>query len=100
VLSWDASCTQHTLQLRDVQPENGNHQSERDGWEEIEVLSCLVECWWMLEDAQAARSYSHEVEPLPGSVMLVDIYMMDQKGEVLIHDNKVDEVDTGCFIES
>ena len=49
----------HVLQLRDVEPENGHHEGERDGWEEVEVLRSLVERWWVLEDGEAPGSETH-----------------------------------------
>lgn len=68
MLGRNARSSQHTLQLRDVKPEDGHAKSERDGGEEQQVLSALVEGRWMLEDAQAAGAEGHEAEPLPARI--------------------------------
>jgi hypothetical protein len=69
---------QRGLQLRHVQPENGDAEGEGDGGEQPQVLRGLVEGGRVLEDAQAARAHGHQREPL--------------------HDDQVDEVDAAGLV--
>lgn len=62
-----------------VQPDDGHAEREQDGREEVPVGRVLVEQRRVLQDAQAARSRGHEVEPL--------------------HDDEVDEVDGGGLVQ-
>lgn len=68
MLSRHLARAQRTLQLGDIEPEDRHAEGEGDGWEEIQVLGCFIEGWWVLEDTEAAGSKGHYVEPLPAIV--------------------------------
>lgn len=50
---------QRILQCRDIKPENRHHKREGDGGEEVQVLGCAVEGWWVLENRETAGADGH-----------------------------------------
>jgi hypothetical protein len=65
VLDGDWGCRQHSLQGRDVQPEESHDQRKQDGRKEVIVLGELVEDGRVLKYGQAPSANTEEVEPLP-----------------------------------
>lgn len=65
MFSWYLARSKHTLQLRDVEPENGHDERERNGREEVQILCLSVESGWVLEDGETAGAEREECEPLP-----------------------------------
>ena len=70
MLSRHPRSRQHSLQLRNVKPEDGHAKRKDDRGEQQQILSLFVEGRWMLEDAQAAGAEGHEAEPLPVKVSI------------------------------
>lgn len=64
VLYRHARSAKHILNRGNVQPNGSHAQREQDGGEQVPVGRLLVEQRRVLQDAQAARSRGHEIEPL------------------------------------
>ena len=67
------------MQAGDIEEDEDNNEGEEHGWKEPEVLCGFIEDWRLLENGKAARAGCEQIEPL--------------------HDDEVDEVDRGGFIE-
>ena len=59
MLHWYAGGRQDSLELRDVEPEDGHAERKGDGREEVKILSGFVESGRVLEEAQAASADGH-----------------------------------------
>ena len=66
-----ASSAQNVLESWDIQPDDSDSESCKDGGEQEKVLRAFVEQRRVLEDGQMTVSDSHEVEELPRRVQLV-----------------------------